>query len=159
MGATRNTTRTYARSEKGTRAKCSNSITPGTRISTIGALGFHGLLTEFCYEGTLTGIIFRLFVEQFLVPVLRPYHVVILDNAKAHYDDEAIQAIESIGAAVIFLPPYSPELNPIKNIWSKVKSYLRKVPILDTEQLYQAIADALKTITPTDARNCFLHCF
>jgi len=61
-------------------------------------------------------------------------------------------------AAVIFLPPYSPELNPIENIWSKVKSYLRKVPILDTEQLYQAIADALKTITPTDARNCFLHC-
>ena len=55
--------------------------------------------------------------------------------------------IETIGASVIYLPTYSPELNPIENIWSKVKCYLRKVTILDTEQLYQAIADALKTIT------------
>ncbi|MCP3929601.1 MAG: hypothetical protein GY705_10915 [Bacteroidetes bacterium] len=58
----------------------------------------------------------------------------------------------------MYLPPYSPELNPIENIWSKVKSYLRKIPILDTEQLYQAIADALQIITPDDAKNCLLNC-
>jgi transposase len=157
MGTTRNLTRTYARSKKGTRALSENSITKGTRISTIGALGIEGLLTELCYQGTLTALVFRFFVEQFLVSVLRSSHVVILDNAKAHYDELAIAMIESTGAGVIFLPPYSPELNPIENIWSKVKSYLKKVPILDTEQLFKAIADALKTITPIDAKNSFQH--
>lgn len=158
MGVLKNITRTYARSGKGLRAQCENTITPGTRVSTVGALGVDGLLTGLCYEGTMTSLVFRFFVEQFLVPVLCPYHVVILDNAKVHYDDEAIAAIETTGAGVIYLPPYSPELNPIENIWSKVKSYLRKIPILDTEQLYQAIASALKTITPDDAQNCFQHC-
>ena len=66
--------------------------------------------------------------------------------------------IETVGAGVMYLPPYSPELNPIENIWSKAKSYLKKVPILDIEQLYIAIADALNTITSSDARNSFIHC-
>lgn len=66
--------------------------------------------------------------------------------------------IETTGASVMYLPPYSPELNPIENIWSKAKNYLRKIPILDTEYLYLAIAHALETITPSDARNSFVHC-
>lgn len=158
MGAVRNITCNYARSEKGQRAKSENSITPGTRVSTVGALGFNGLLTEFCYEGTMTAIVFRFFVEKFLVPILLPSNVVILDNAKVHYDEDAIFMIEATGAGIVFLPPYSPELNPIENIWAKVKNYLRKVTILDTEELYKTIALALETITPNDARNCFLHC-
>lgn len=158
MGVVRNITPTYARSEKGTRAKCENSITPGARVSTVGALGIDGLVAEMCYEGTMTALVFRAFVENVLVPVLHYHSIIILDNAKVHYDQDAIAMIETIGASVIYLPTYSPELNPIENIWSKVKCYLRKVTILDTEQLYQAIADALKTITPSDARNCFQHC-
>ncbi len=111
-----------------------------------------------CYEGTMNALVFRTFVEGILVPVLNYHSIVILDNAKVHYDEEAVAMIETVGASIIYLPPYSPELNPIENIWSKVKNYLKKITILDTEQLYQAIADALKTITPSDARNCFQHC-
>jgi len=66
--------------------------------------------------------------------------------------------IETTGAGVVFLPPYSPELNPIEHIWSKIKSFIKKTAISNTEELYQAIADALETITPLDAKNCFQHC-
>jgi transposase len=157
-GSVRNMTRRHARSPKGQRAHCENSLTRGTRISTIGALGTEGLLTAFCYEGTMTGFLFAFFVEQFLVPVLTPSNVVILDNAKVHYDEDAIAMIEATGAGVLFLPPYSPELNPIEHIWSKVKNFIKKTVISTTEELYQAIEDALETITPLDAKNCFQHC-
>lgn len=157
-GSVRNITRSHARSPRNQRAYCGNSLTRGTRISTIGALGYEGLLTAFCYEGTLTAILFAFFVENFLVPVLSPSNVVILDNASMHYDENAIAMIEATGAGVVFLPPYSPELNPIEHIWSKIKSFLKKTVISSTEELYQAIADALKMITPSDAKNCFQHC-
>ena len=158
MGVNANITRTYARSEKGTRAKCENPITPGARVSTVGALGVNGLVAEMCYQGTMNAIVFRIFIEHILVPVLLPNNIVILDNAKVHYDEDAIAMIETVGAGVMYLPPYSPELNPIENIWSKAKSYLKKIPILDTEHLYNTIAYALNTITPSDARNSFIHC-
>jgi len=89
--------------------------------------------------------------------VLKPSNVVILDNAKSHYDEEAIAMIEATGAGVVFLPPYSPELNPIEHIWAKVKSFIKKTVISNTEELYQAIASALKTISPDDAKNSFQH--
>jgi transposase len=158
MGCVRNITRPYARSTKGQRAHCGNSLTRGTRISTIGALGIEGLLTAFCYDGTMNAFLFAFFVKVFLVPVLTSNNVVILDNAKSHYDEDAIAMIEATGAGVIFLPPYSPELNPIEHIWSKVKSFIKKTVINSTEELYQTIADALNMITSDHARNCFQHC-
>jgi transposase len=157
-GSVRNMTRRYARSPLGQRAPCENSLTRGARISTIGALKVDGILTAFCYEGTLTAFLFAFFVKEFLVPVLTPSNVVIFDNARSHYDEDAIAMIETTGAGVIFLPPYSPELNPIEHIWSKVKSFLKKTLISNTQELYQAIAKALETITPKDAKNCFQHC-
>jgi len=66
--------------------------------------------------------------------------------------------IEATGAGVVFLPPYSPELNPIEFIWAKIKSFLKKTTISDTEQLFQSIADAFSMITPNEAKNCFEHC-
>jgi transposase len=157
-GSVRNMTRRYARSPKNQRAYCENSLTKGTRVSTIGALGMKGLLTAFCYKGTFNGFLFGFFVKEYLVPVLTRSNVVILDNAKSHYDEDAIAMIEATGAGVVFLPPYSPELNPIENIWSKVKNYIKKNVISTTEELYQVIAEALETITSVDAQNCFRHC-
>ncbi len=157
-GCVRNITRSHARSLSGQRAHCGNSLTRGTRISTIGALNIDGILTAFCYEGTLTALLFAFFVKEFLVPVLNPSNVVILDNATSHYSEEAIAMIEATGAGVVFLPPYSPELNPIEQVWSKVKSFLKKTVISSTEELYQTIADALDMITPNEAKNCFQHC-
>ncbi len=77
--------------------------------------------------------------RSFLVPVLTSSNVVILDNAKVHYDEDAIAMIEAFVSGVLFLPPYSPELNPIEHIWSKVKSFIKKTVISTTEELYQAI--------------------
>lgn len=81
---------------------------------TIGALGTEGLLTSFGYEGTLNANLLVFFIEQFMVPILTPDKVVILDNATSHHSDEAIFLIEATGAGVVFLPPYSPELNPFE---------------------------------------------
>ena len=125
----RNMTRPYARSPKTQRAYCENSITKGTRISTIGALGNQGLLTAFCYEGTLTANLFSFFVEQFLVPELTSSKVGMKDNAKSHYDEQAISMIETFVSGVVFLPQDEPELNPIEHIWSKVKNFLKKTVI------------------------------
>ena len=157
-GSVKNLTRSHARSPVNQRVHCPNPVARGTRISTVGALSIDGLKTAFCYKGTLNAYLFAFFVKEFLVPVLTPSNVVILDNATSHYDDDAIAMIEATGAGVVFLPPYSPELNPIENIWSKVKSFIKKTAISNTEELYQTIAEALDTITPLDAKNSFQHC-
>ena len=81
-----------------------------------------------------------------------------MDNARVHDDEDAIAMIEATGARTMFLPAYSPELNPIELMWSKVKNFIKKTVISNTEELYQALADALETITPDDAQNCFQHC-
>ena len=103
MGVNANITRTYARSEKGTRARCENPIKPVARISTVGALGINGLLAEMCYQGTMNAIVFKTFIEHILVPVLRPNNIVILDNATVHYDEDAIAMIETTGAGFMYL--------------------------------------------------------
>lgn len=148
----------FARSNKGERAYIPNSLTKGTRVSTIGALGSHGILTAMCFEGTLTVHVFEFFVRQFLFPLLQPGKVGVMDNASTHKDLEIIELIESTGVQILFLPPYSPELNPIELIWAKVKNSLKKATITSLEKLYEAIAQALETITSTDAQNCFEHC-
>ncbi len=99
---------------------------PGRRISTIGALGVEGLKTAMCFEGTWNGEVFLQFLDQFLVPILRPGQIVLLDNAKAHQVAGVRERIEGTGARVLYLPPYSPDLNPIEMAWSKVKQFLRK---------------------------------
>ncbi len=138
--------------------ECPNSLNKGTRISVIGALGVDGILTALSYDGTLNANLFEYFVEHFLVPVLTPNQVVILDNASSLHSEEAIALIEATGAGVVFLPPYSPELNPIELIWSKLKNFLKKTIISTTDELYQAISTALEMVTPDEAQNCINHC-
>jgi len=106
----------------------------------------------------MTAHLFKFWVEKFLIPILTPSSVVILDNASSHTNEEVIAMIEETQAGVLFLPPYHPELNPIENIWSKVKSFIKKTFISNTDELYQAIADALDTITTDDAFNSINHC-
>jgi transposase len=82
----------------------------------------------------------------------------ILDNAAAHQDEEALELIEQTGTTVLFLPPYCPELNPIEYSWSKIKNFLRKQAARTKEHLYQAIGEALKIITIQDVQAYFKHC-
>jgi transposase len=89
--------------------------------------------------------------------VLKPGQIVILDNAKAHKVAGVRERIEGAGARVLYLPPYSPDLNPIEMAWSKIKQFLRKAQARTVETLYEAIAQALQTLSPTDAKGFFKH--
>lgn len=157
MGAATNLTPLYGRSLPGERVYGAKPTAPGKRISTVGALGLSGLKTVMCFEGTLTGAVFLQFLDEFLVPVLKPGQIVILDNAKAHKVAGVRERIEGAGARVLYLPPYSPDLNPIEMAWSKVKQFLRKAQARTVEALYEAIAQALQTLSPTDAKGFFKH--
>jgi transposase len=157
MGAPLNLTPTYGRSMKGTRACGEKPTSPGTRVSTLGALTVNALLTAMCFEGTLNGQVFLFFLEHFLCPVLRPGQIVMMDNAKPHCVEGVRELIESKGARLVYLPPYSPDLNPIELAWSKIKHFLRKARARTVDELYQAISQALTTITSKNATGFFEH--
>ena len=147
----------YGRSAKGQRAYGLKPTSRGQRLSTVGRLGSEGLQTALCFEGTLNGHVFLFFLEHFLLPLLRPGDTVLLDNAQAHHVAQVRELIEEAGAQVLYLPPYSPDLNPIELAGSKVKHFLRKAQARTIDALYQAIAEALQTISPHDARAFFHH--
>lgn len=102
--------------------------------------------------------VFREYVRHVLAATLRPGDIVVLDNLAAHKDAEALDLIRVAGAEVWFLPPYSPDLNPIEKMWSKIKEFLRAAKARTFDALLAAIADALKTITAQDACGWFESC-
>ena len=101
---------------------------------------------------------FRVYVQTVLCPTLRRGDLVIMDNLSPHKNDATRALIEQTGATVAFLPAYSPDLNPIEKMWSKVKQFLRSAEARTWEALLAAIAAALATVTPQDAANWFAHC-
>ena len=117
----------------------------------VAAVGLAGAKAPFVFDGAMDTEVFRAYVEHVLVPELKAGDIVVLDNLRCHADIHARRLIEKAGAQVWFLPPYSPDLNPIEKMWSKVKAFLRKACARTQEALYQAIADALATITADDA--------
>ena len=108
--------------------------------------------------GATDTVTFRSYVGEILVPTLREGDMVIMDNLSAHKNASVIELIESAGARAVFLPPYSPDLNPIEMMWSKVKSILRKLEARDSESLFDAIGHALAQVTAKDAMGWFAHC-
>ncbi len=110
-------------------------------------------------DGATDSIVFRTYVKRVLVPSLKEGDVVVMDNLGAHYDHEAILRIERCGAQVLFLPPYSPDFNPIEKMWSKIKSLLRKLEARSQGELSNAITQAFRTVTSEDARGWFSSCF
>lgn len=101
---------------------------------------------------------FKSYVGEILLPTLREGDVVIMDNLSAHKNAAVVSLIESAGARAVFLPPYSPDLNPIEMMWSKVKSILRKLEARDEDSLFEAIGRALSKVTARDAMGWFAHC-
>jgi transposase len=110
------------------------------------------------YEGGTDVPVMQAFAETELRRVLRPGDIVVLDNLNAHKDPEVIAAIERAGATVWHLPPYSPDFNPIEQMWSKVKSILRSLKARTAEALLDAIGVALRAVTAADAQGWFAHC-
>jgi transposase len=109
-------------------------------------------------EGATDTEVFRAYVSDVLIPVLRPGDLVVMDNLAPHKNEHTIALIEAVGAQVAFLPAYSPDLNPIELMWSKVKAALRGAEARTHEDLLNALARALDSISSSDARNWFAHC-
>jgi transposase len=157
-GAKTNMTRLYGRALGGRRVV---DATPHRRWSTttmISALRVDGCTADMVIESATDSVVFLSYVRQVLAPWLREHDIVVMDNLGAHKRPAIVAEIEATGAKVWFLPPYSPDLNPIEKMWSKVKAYLRKVKARDREQLWDAIGAALKTVTPSDAQGWFRSC-
>jgi transposase len=151
-------TRTHARSPRGERAHGSAPRNRGQNRTTIAALTLDGLGPGLLLEGGVTTRAFEAYVERLLAPTLRPGQIVVLDNLRQHRSARVRQAIEARGAALWFLPAYSPDLSPIEEAFAKVKALLRQAAARTHAALAAAIWAALAAITPADARGYFTHC-
>jgi transposase len=151
-------TRRYGRAPRGERVV--DHVPAGKYHATtmLGALRYDGTIAAMVYEGGTDVPVMQAFAEGDLRRILRPKDIVVMDNLSAHKDAEVIAAIESAGAIVCFLPPYSPDLNPIEAMWSKVKEILRSLKARTAEALLDAIGVALRSVTITDAEGWFAHC-
>jgi transposase len=114
-------------------------------------------MTALCFEGTLNGAVSLYFLEHFRCPLLKPGQYVSLDKASPHNIEGVRELIEKTGACLLYLPPYSPDYNAIELAWSKVKAYGRQVKARTVDALYQALAQALDTISPADALHFVRH--
>ncbi len=149
----------YARATKGQRAYASKPVKKGQNLSILGAMSLnHGFLAGFSFDGGTNGDIFLWFIQNVLVPQLWLGAVVVMDNLPAHKVQGVTEAIEAVGAQVIYLSPYSPDFNPIEHLWSKLKALLRKVAARTKDVLHDAIREGLNLISLKDVRNWLTHC-
>ena len=121
----------------------------------VGALRLSGMTAPMVLDGPMNGAWFLAYVQQVLAPTLKPGDVVIMDNLAAHKSMPVKDAIEALGARLLFLPPYSPDLNPIENAFAKLKALLRKAAARSIEQLWDAIARIIQTYSPRECANYF----
>jgi transposase len=117
-----------------------------------------GIVAPLVLDGPMTGPAFRAYVEQFLAPSLAPGDVVVLDNLAAHRVEGVRQAIKAAGASILYLPPYSPDLNPIEQLFAKLKALLRKAAARTTADLWSTIGRLLDACPPVECANYLSHC-
>jgi putative transposase len=126
-------------------------------LTFLAALRSHGITAPCVFDGPINGESFLLYVQQILVPTLRPGDIVIMDNLGSHKADAIRNEIIAAGARLIFLPPYSPDLNPIEQAFSKLKHHLRKAKERTVEATWQRIGSILKTFSPAECKNYFIN--
>lgn len=148
----------YGRAKSGQRVKSYEPFNKGSRVTMIAAIGLEEVIAASFGQWHVDGDIFLGFIEQCLAPALQPGQVVIMDNLSTHKVAGVREQIEATGARLVYLPPYSPDFNPIELFWSKVKHYIRKKAARNFKQLCAAISDAFKSITSSDLQGWFEHC-
>jgi transposase len=150
-------TRLYGRASKHERVIEAVPDTRFHRTTILSSVRLDGTTVSLVFEGALNGAIFREYIARLLVPSLKAGDIVIMDNLSSHKVSGIVEAIEAVGAFVLFLPPYSPDLNPIELMWSKIKAILRKLKVRSKELLDEAIAFALDSISTSDIAGWFRH--
>jgi transposase len=153
-----NMTRSYGRSQRGARLKAKAPYARWETTTFLGAMRSTGFVVPLCVEGAINGSLFEARVEQHLVKTLRAGDVVVMDNLSSHKSRRVLAAIEGVGAEVRYLPPYSPDLNPIELAFSKFKKLLRDGAARTTDKLWQLCGRVLDLFTEHECRNYLRHC-
>ena len=151
--------RLRSRAPRGLRAYGKVPKNRGKNLTLIASMSLDGMGESMCIEGATDSLAFESYVEHFLAPSLSEGQVMVMDNLGAHRPKKVRELIEARGAElVVFVPSYSPDLNPIEQAFSKIKTILRKLGARTHEALLEAIAEALRKVTPADAAGWFEHC-
>jgi transposase len=157
-GVTTDLLRRYGRSPRGTRLHDHTPCGHWETETVIAALRVDGLSAPAVFDGPIDAVSFQAYVEQVLVPTLRPGDVVVLDNLAVHKQPEVRTMIEAVGAHLRFLPPYSPDFNPIEQAFAKLKAFLRAARPRTFDQVLALVAAALERFPPDECRNFIRHC-
>jgi transposase len=157
-GARTNLARVRGRCPRGERLASTSPHGHWKTYTMVSAIRTRGPCAAALIDGPMDGDVFRAYVTLVLVPTLAPGDVVVMDNLQSHKAAGVLEAIEAAGAALMYLPPYSPDYNPIENMWSKVKSLLRSAAARTYEALQRAVWNALDAVTPRDCCGFFRHC-
>ena len=152
-GAATDMARRYGRCPRGQRLIASIPWGHWKTTTFVAALRVDGITAPCVFDGPMDGPCFRAYIEQFVVPTLRPGDIVVMDNLPSHKVAGIREAIEAAGAELRYLPPYSPDLNPIEQFFAKLKALLRKAAARSIDALVAAIADALTAISPQECQN------
>jgi transposase len=150
--------RLRSRAPKGVRAYGKIPKNRGKNLTMITSMSLHGMGESMCFEGATDAKAFEVYIEHFLAPSLCEGQVVVMDNLGAHRPQKVRELIKARGAELVFLPSYSPDLNPIEQAFSKIKNILRKLGARTHEALLEAMEEALSKVTPADAAGWFDHC-
>jgi transposase len=158
FGAATDMQRTHGRAPPGERVVAAVPHGHWKLVSTVAAMTSRGVLCSASFDGATDTELFVTFVREALLPLLVPGQVVVLDNLQPHRSPQVRRLVESAGATLLLLPPYSPDFNPIEMAISKVKAVLRKLARRTVDALYAGIGEALASVTPTDALHYINHC-
>jgi transposase len=158
MGTNTSLSPLYAWSRRGERAPAKVPRNRGKNTTLLASMSSEGIGPCLAVQGATNKAVFEAYVEEVLAPSLRPGQVVVMDNLSAHKGEEVRELIEARGCELLFLPPYSPDLNPIEEAFSKIKGLLRKAEACTREALIEAIGEAISAVTAWDVRGFFEHC-
>lgn len=150
-----NMARTHGRCRRGERLRMGFPHGHWKTTTFVAGLTLRGMIAPFVLSGPINRDAFEAYVEQVLVPELRPGDIVVLDNLSSHKGPKTRALIEAAGARLLFLPPYSPDFNPIENAFAKLKALLRKAAERTVDGLWAAIGRLVDTFTPTECANYF----
>lgn len=158
MGANTSLSPLYAYSPVGQRAHCSVPRNRGRNKTLLSSMSIQGMGPSLAVDGPADRAVFEAYLEKMLAPGLHPGQIVVMDNLSAHKGERVRELIEERGCELLYLPPYSPDLNPIEEAFSKIKGLLRKAETRSRDALVEAMDPALSAVSARDARGFFEHC-